>query len=240
MRYQGRITSWKDDKGFGFITPNGGAERVFVHIKAFARTDRRPTGNELVTYELRFDDQKRGRAEDVAFVDDPRSAVTRTAAAAGAAAAGPAAGTATRRRWERQEHERERSSGWFRRAVAVALLVGICMTGYQQFTQYRLRNMPVVAPDAEAAPARLVPALPEPEPAPPGTVRVVPRSAPAAAPASPDPTLPRAAEEFSCDGRTHCSQMRSCEEATWFLNHCPGTRMDGDRDGVPCEDQHCR
>jgi len=22
-RYQGRITSWKDDEGFGFITPNG-------------------------------------------------------------------------------------------------------------------------------------------------------------------------------------------------------------------------
>jgi cold shock CspA family protein len=61
MRYQGRITSWNDDKGFGFVTPNGGGERVFVHIKAFARADRRPTGNELVTYELKFDDRKRGR-----------------------------------------------------------------------------------------------------------------------------------------------------------------------------------
>ncbi len=42
-----------------------------------------------------------------------------------------------------------------------------------------------------------------------------------------------------CDGRTHCSQMTSCAEATWFLKHCPDVKMDGDRDGVPCEQQWC-
>lgn len=44
---------------------------------------------------------------------------------------------------------------------------------------------------------------------------------------------------FKCDGRTHCSQMTSCEEATFFINNCPGTKMDGNRDGVPCEQQWC-
>ncbi len=43
-----------------------------------------------------------------------------------------------------------------------------------------------------------------------------------------------------CDGRTRCSQMTSCEEATYFLRNCPGTTMDGDHDGVPCEQQWCR
>ena len=42
-----------------------------------------------------------------------------------------------------------------------------------------------------------------------------------------------------CDGRTRCSQMTSCEEATWFLRNCPDTQMDGDRDGIPCEQQWC-
>jgi cold shock CspA family protein len=42
-----------------------------------------------------------------------------------------------------------------------------------------------------------------------------------------------------CDGRTTCSQMTSCAEAKWFLNNCPGTRMDGNHDGVPCEQQWC-
>ena len=39
---------------------------------------------------------------------------------------------------------------------------------------------------------------------------------------------------FRCDGRTMCSQMTSCAEATYFLQNCPGTKMDGNRDGVPC------
>lgn len=44
---------------------------------------------------------------------------------------------------------------------------------------------------------------------------------------------------FRCDGRTHCSQMTSCGEATFFLKNCPGVEMDGDGDGVPCEQQWC-
>ena len=45
---------------------------------------------------------------------------------------------------------------------------------------------------------------------------------------------------YVCDGRQHCSQMTSCAEATYFLKNCPGTKMDGDNDGVPCEEQLCR
>ena len=70
--------------------------------------------------------------------------------------------------------------------------------------------------------------------------------APAAAPAAglPPPLAPVAvapvAADPRCDGRKRCSQMRSCAEATWFLQNCPGMEMDGDRDGVPCERQWCR
>lgn len=51
--------------------------------------------------------------------------------------------------------------------------------------------------------------------------------------------LVRTASSYSCDGRTHCSQMRSCAEATFFLRNCPNVKMDGDRNGVPCEQQWC-
>ena len=47
------------------------------------------------------------------------------------------------------------------------------------------------------------------------------------------------AELFSCDGRTMCSQMTSCAEARFFLATCPGTKMDGNHDGVPCQSQWC-
>jgi len=42
---------------------------------------------------------------------------------------------------------------------------------------------------------------------------------------------------YQCDGRIHCSQMRSYDEAVFFLRNCPGTQMDGNHDGVPCERQ---
>jgi hypothetical protein len=47
------------------------------------------------------------------------------------------------------------------------------------------------------------------------------------------------ASTYRCDGRTHCSQMRSCSEARFFLANCPGVKMDGNRDGTPCEQQWC-
>jgi len=58
---------------------------------------------------------------------------------------------------------------------------------------------------------------------------------PAEAVALPQPPVSR----FHCDGRTMCSQMTSCAEARYFLQQCPGTTMDGNHDGEPCERQWC-
>jgi len=40
---------------------------------------------------------------------------------------------------------------------------------------------------------------------------------------------------YKCDGREHCSQMNSRDEAKFFIRNCPNTKMDGDNDGIPCE-----
>lgn len=45
---------------------------------------------------------------------------------------------------------------------------------------------------------------------------------------------------FKCDGRKYCSQMTSCAEAKTFLQNCPGMKMDGDNDAIPCESQWCQ
>lgn len=55
-------------------------------------------------------------------------------------------------------------------------------------------------------------------------------TAPAAAPEGKQPV-------FQCDGRKYCTQMGSCSEAKLFLKNCPGMEMDGDGDGIPCEQQ---
>ena len=64
MQQKGRITSWNDDKGFGFITPIGSSKEVFIHIKSFSNRSSRPKINQIVIYDLSKDKQGRLCAEN--------------------------------------------------------------------------------------------------------------------------------------------------------------------------------
>ncbi len=46
--------------------------------------------------------------------------------------------------------------------------------------------------------------------------------------------------QFQCEGKQHCSEMSSCDEAGFYLENCPGVLIDGDHDGIPCENQLCK
>lgn len=81
-----------------------------------------------------------------------------------------------------------------------------------------------LAPAAAAGPER-------PVPAPPGN------NSESRAPAANSTGIKP--DGFSCDGRKYCSQMKSCAEAKYFLSNCPGVKMDGDKNGIPCEQQWC-
>lgn len=61
MNQKGLLTAWNDAKGFGFITPEGGGERVFAHISSYAGRGR-PVSNRKVTYTITKDAQGRPRA----------------------------------------------------------------------------------------------------------------------------------------------------------------------------------
>nr|WP_320165860.1 cold shock and DUF1294 domain-containing protein [uncultured Methylophaga sp.] len=74
MKFQGKISNWNDEKGFGFVEPNGGGDRAFVHIKAFTLRTRRPTDGDVIIYDLVQDKDKRYRAENIRFARDSRRA----------------------------------------------------------------------------------------------------------------------------------------------------------------------
>jgi len=76
MRYQGRVTNWNDDKGYGFVTPNGGGDKAFVHIKTFS-SSRRPIEGDLITYEVEKDPQNRIRAVSIRYPGVPKTAPKR-------------------------------------------------------------------------------------------------------------------------------------------------------------------
>lgn len=70
MRIKGKITVWKDDKGFGFITEDKSNQQIFVHIKAFVNRKRKPMINQRVTYVISKDKQGRPCADKVARSED--------------------------------------------------------------------------------------------------------------------------------------------------------------------------
>ena len=70
MRTKGIITTWKDEKGYGYITPYSGEKQVFIHITAFHNRNRRPEVNQVVTYAMSSDKQGRPCAIDATLAGD--------------------------------------------------------------------------------------------------------------------------------------------------------------------------
>lgn len=187
MRFTGKVKSWNDDRGFGFIAPTDGGQDIFVHISDCPR-GRRPELQETITFEVALNAQGKKKAVNVRRAEIAANAAKRERAHA-----------AGRRKPE------ERAGGVMAGLVALAIAGAIGWYGYQQYG-----SRPGAASAIGAPVDRNLPLT----------------GAPAA--------------RFSCDGRTHCSQMTSCAEATFFLKNCPGVQMDGNHDGVPCEQQWCR
>jgi uncharacterized membrane protein YsdA (DUF1294 family)/cold shock CspA family protein len=61
-RLGGVVTTWNDDRGFGFIKPDGGGPDVFLHFSAEPRGTTRPYEGQRLTFEIEQDDKGRPRA----------------------------------------------------------------------------------------------------------------------------------------------------------------------------------
>lgn len=187
-RFNGKLTKWNAERGFGFVVADHGDQELFVHVTAFPRNGRPPAIGEALTFEMELDKEGRKRAVRVRRPGEPDPGASRGR-------------PATRRQ---KEHAETNSMGAF--LVALLLVGGLAWYGYTQYAERKAALL--AAPHIQSAPAEQ--AIPTPRP-----------------------------PAFSCDGRKYCSQMTSCSEAKLFLQHCPGVEMDGDRDGIPCEEQWC-
>lgn len=62
---KGKVSQWNDEKGFGFIVSEDGAEKVFFHISSVKTSIRRPQIGDSVVYESALDSQNRLKAKTV-------------------------------------------------------------------------------------------------------------------------------------------------------------------------------
>jgi uncharacterized membrane protein YsdA (DUF1294 family)/cold shock CspA family protein len=67
-RSRGRLISWNDERGFGFIAPDGGGQDVFVHASAFAKEGRHIEVGGDYEFDLDIGKDGRPKAKRVAYV----------------------------------------------------------------------------------------------------------------------------------------------------------------------------
>lgn len=213
MRSHGTLVKWNDERGFGFIQPGTATDELFVHISAFPRDGTRPRIGEVVSFEI--DLREDGKKRAVRLMRP-----------------GVGSGDLQRKRRRPPSSMRPRplsgSTGW----IGLVLLVVI---GYVCYAKFASRPSAHLVNSTATAPIQLSNSVPGKAESP---IRTHTSPTTDVLHVVPTRVVPPAAT-FHCDGRKYCSQMTSCAEATYFLQQCPGTRMDGDHDGVACESQWC-
>lgn len=65
MKFNGTLTQWNDDRGFGFIKSAVGGPDIFVHIKSFEGQTARPLNGQSVTFEVEVSADGKKRAKRV-------------------------------------------------------------------------------------------------------------------------------------------------------------------------------
>ncbi|WP_171022319.1 excalibur calcium-binding domain-containing protein [Thalassotalea litorea] len=214
--YRGKIKTWNEDKGFGFVNVDELPRDVFLHISLLKHMSREPKQGDYVHVTVIEEAGGKLRASSgriegvVAKSTKPR-------------------GNHHKQHKQHKQHTRHRrsysgkSDSRFARTVRSIIFLALVFVAIDAYQLY-LGGGTTTVSDAPTQLEKQLAISPDTQPAKPRKPRQAQRSI------FDEP-------EFTCDGRQHCSQMRSYEEALFFIRHCPNTKMDGDNDGIPCERQ---
>ena len=104
------------------------------------------------------------------------------------------------------------ASSFLGKVASIGLIAALCLYAFNKYNTHSSSQTPVTSNGDLATFDEKYPKV------------VIPKS-----------VIPKNTQNFTCDGRQHCSQMTSRAEAVFFINNCPNTKMDGDGDGKPCE-----
>ncbi|WP_298146868.1 cold shock domain-containing protein [uncultured Acinetobacter sp.] len=197
MWYEGKVKSYNESRGFGFISCEHDKKDLFFHIRDVPNRHKLPQVGERLKF-LRVEHDGRLRAENIVRLDlkthEPSSQYTIQKTHDQ---------TIRHPLKSRKKPQTQASSSVLNLFISAAaigvfavIVIPMIVSLYQRET---LKYQPAQATQTTS--------------------------------------LQKNTTIYRCDGRTHCSEMRSYEEAKFFIHNCPGTKMDGDGDGEPCERQ---
>lgn len=212
---RGVLVRWNDEKGFGFIQPEkNAAQDVFIHISVLKKMARKPIVGDSILFQTEVQNDGKRKAviasiEGVAVIS---------------ASATPRSHSHVQARNETfnfnnksKAHSHSPRKSSFNTIIPLLIIVAIVIFGFKQYQEFNeataIDEVPVLTnEDIERMPMYETKAR----------------------------TQATATPKFQCEaGKTHCSHMSSCAEATFYIQHCPNTQMDGNGDGIPCERQWC-
>ncbi|MDM1780886.1 cold shock domain-containing protein [Acinetobacter indicus] len=234
MFQEGKIKTYNQERGFGFIEIEGEAKDLFFHIKDFPNKNVLPKIGEKLKF-LIVEDQGKFKADhivrlDISYQKTPSPSVS-----------------------QHNDLQVERATLYHPLkksalsklfiSIGIVIIVILAVLAYgkyqnykiqkQQQLEYLIQEQKRLVSEQRAALGN----LPEQ-----GLSEQAKKNLEVSTntPLRSTTSSTSVSSPYQCDGRTHCSQMHSYDEAVFFLRNCPGIQMDGDGDGIPCEHQFHR
>jgi cold shock CspA family protein len=192
---KGILVRWVEDKGFGFIKPENGANDIFIHISALKGMSRKPIVGDVIHYQISVAESGKTCAIN-ANIEGVNQLLT---IAPIERKRGATPNYPIKEKPYRKSSQVDKSKKRLNLLPIMAIIV-IAVFIYTKIFKLKDQSNRISHSTSQVEQFAQQ-------------------------------------EKFQCQGKVWCSEMSSYEEALFYLRNCPGTKMDGDSDGEPCENQ---